>query len=324
MLRSFRALRLPSAALLTLAFAATCLSLPSALAEDPVGADAVSRERLGPMLAAGDEGMIVATFKRRPGSTLPFIDSYLEGGLALIEKGAKEGKDATAEATQSFRMGVRFAKLADQAFGGTDFSDYANAFASWSPSEQKAFREGQRLFREGMKVMKGEKPDPAKAIESLERSLRLAEGLNDTWGQAMAQGALADVQFARYEAMKTASGADAKASDAADSLLVRADQAARAAVTLNRKVRLDEDRVGALLTMAKTAKALGGRSEARAVPLQEAWALVRRDMSMSAELRGTVADALIQAFDEMKRPDAADEVRRELAALAAEGKSAAE
>lgn len=273
---------------LVLAFA------PLAVGEDPVGADAVTRERLMPMLVAGDEGMIVATFKRHPGATLPFIDRYLEGGLAMIEKGSEP-----AEALASFRQGIKFAKLADQAFGGTDFSDYANAFASWSPSEQKAFREGQKLFKEGAGAAKD---DAAKAIATLERSLHLAEGLHDTWGQVMAQGALAELYLAQAEA---ASG------DAKEDVLAKADVAARAAVTLSRKVRLDEDRTSGLLTMAKVVKALGGKAEARATPLQEAWTLLRGDASMSAELRAAVAAALIEAFEELKRPDAAEAVRKE-------------
>lgn len=279
------------------ALAAAVLSLSVALvalAEDGSG-DAMAKTRLQTMLLAGDEGMVVATFKRYPGQTLPFIDSYLEGGLALIEKAeaGKQAGDAHPDAQQSFRMGIRFAKLADTAFGGTDFSDYANAFASWSPSEQKSFREGQRLFKEGMKLAKDE---PAKAIDTLGRSLRLAESLNDTWGQIMAQGALAELFLA--------AGGEEQAA--------KAEQSARAAVTLSRKVRLDEDRVSALRVHAKAIGALGGKAEARATPLQEAWTLLRRDASMSPELRAAVANDLIAAFEELKRPDAADEVRKEL------------
>ena len=273
----------------------------STFGDDPVGSDAVARERLQEMLSAGDDGLIVATFKRHPNATLPFIDSYLEGGLAMMEKGSANPTEAARNALQSFRMGVRFAKLADQAFGATDFSDYATAFASWSPSEQKAFREGQKLFREGMKLAKS---DAAKAIEALERSLRLAEGLHDTWGQAMAQGALADLYLAQCEG---------KTGDEAETFLSKADQSSRAAVTLNRRVRLDEDRVSALLTMAKVVKALGGKVEAQATPLQEAWSLIRRNEAMSPDLRKAVADALMAAFGELKRPDAVDEVRRDLA-----------
>lgn len=250
----------------------------------------MAKSRLVAMLTSGDEGMIVATFKRHPGQTLPFIDSYLEGGLAMIEK---RGDAGISEAQQSFRMGIRFAKLADQAFGGTDFSDYANAFASWSRAEQISFREGQKLFREGMKAAK---ESPATAVETLERSLRITERLNDTWGQVMAHGGLAEVQLA-------IGGEDAA---------VKAEQASRAAATLSRKVRLDEDRITALRNHAKAIKALGGKAEAQATPLQEAWQLLRRDQSISAELRTAVAQDLMATFEELKRPDAAAEVRKEL------------
>jgi hypothetical protein len=318
MLRVFASSLTLSAALLVL------LPAASSFAQDPVGADAVQKPRLQEMLAAGDEGMIVATFKRHPNATLPFIDSFLEGGLAILEKGSKEGgtpsTEAKGEAAQSFRMGVRFAKLADQAFGGTDFSEYANAFASWSPSEQKAFRQGQQLFRQGMKLAK---TDATKAIEALESSQRLAESLADTWGQAMAYGALADLYLAQAES-QTKAGGKGELGEAAEGLLAKADQAARAAVTLNRKVRLDEDRVAALSTAAKVIKAVGGKAESRATPLQEAWSLIRRHQGMSAELRKSVADDLVAAFEELKRPDAAAEVRRELEESNAPGEAKGE
>ncbi len=152
--------------------------------------EAMDRGRLQTMLVDGDTGMVMATFKRYPGAVLPFIDSYFEGGLAMIEK---EGDAAADKAKASFRMGIKFAKLADEALGSKSFSAYANAFASWSPTEQKQFREGQRLFREGMKLAK---TDRAKALASLEESLTIATKLGDLWGQGMALSGLAEVQFA--------------------------------------------------------------------------------------------------------------------------------
>jgi hypothetical protein len=280
--------RLAACLALSLAFT----GIGNALAAGPD--DAMNKTRLQSMLVAGDEGMVVATFKRFPGQTLPFIDSYLEGGLAMIEKGSDT---AAVDSLQSFRMGIKFAKLADQAFGGTEFSDYANAFASWGPAEQKSFRQGQRLFKEGMKAAVDDK---AKAIGILESSLRITESLNDTWGQVMANSGLAEVHLAM--------GGEEHAA--------KAEQAARAAVTASRKVRLDEDRVSALRVHAAAIKALGGKADARATPLQEAWALLRRDPAMSAELRKAVADDLIAAFEELKRPDAAEEVKKELGAAA--------
>src|SRR5262249_48170577 len=140
-----------------------CLCSAAAVAAD----DTMDRERMEKMLADGDLGMIVQVFKRHPGRTLPFIDRYFEGGLAMIEKGQNPD-----DAMQSFRRGIKFAELADQAFGGSAFSDYGNSFASFSPSEQGKFREGQKAFKEGMK-----ETDVQKSRERLEHSLALAKSL---------------------------------------------------------------------------------------------------------------------------------------------------
>ena len=69
--------------LLFTAFAIIIMNGTSAFAAN----DAMDKSRLEKMLADSDTGMIVQIFKRHPGHTLPFIDSYLEGGLAMIEKG---------------------------------------------------------------------------------------------------------------------------------------------------------------------------------------------------------------------------------------------
>jgi len=49
--------------------------------------DVLTRERLEPMLAEESPRLIEATFARHPDAVLPFIDSYFEGGLAMIEEG---------------------------------------------------------------------------------------------------------------------------------------------------------------------------------------------------------------------------------------------
>ncbi len=280
---------------------------PSAQAAAPAPAatsrDAMDKQRLLSMLLNGDEGMIVATFRRHPGRTLPFIDSFLEGGLAIVEKRGDAGE---LEALESYRTGIRFAKLADQAFGGTDFSDYANAFASWSREEQLAFREGQKLFREGMKLAK---EDRAKAIATLERSLRITERLDDTWGQVMAHGGLAGLHL----------------EDESDDAAARADASSRAAVSLARKVRLDEDRIAALRNLARAIGRLNQqRAEAQATPLQEAWTLIRRSPTVDAELRDAVGADLIAVFEAMKRPDAVEAIKAELAEMAKPAAPAAE
>jgi hypothetical protein len=263
---------------------------------------AMDKQRLLSMLLSGDDGMIVATFRRYPGRTLPFVDGFLEGGLAMIEK---KGDAGELDAQQSYRTGIKFAKLADQAFGGTDFSDYANAFASWSREEQRDFREGQKLFREGMKLAK---EDRAKAIATLERSLRITERLDDTWGQVMAQGGLARLHI----------------EGESDEAAVRAESSARAAANLARKVRLDEDRIVALRHLARAIKRLGQKAEAQATPLQEAWTLLRRYPSFDAELRDGVGADLIAVFEAMKRPDAVEVIKAELAEMAQSAAPAAE
>ncbi|MCA9285557.1 MAG: hypothetical protein KDA22_10095, partial [Phycisphaerales bacterium] len=143
--------------------------------------DAMTAERLERMLAAGDKSMVVQTFRRHPTEVLPFIDGYLEGGLAMIE----QGKDAD-EAMASFRRGIAFAELADTAFSEAIFVEYSAGFASWSPTEQRLFREGQKAYRDGRQAT-----DPAVAVPLLQRSYDLAEQLGDSWGMAMASERLA-------------------------------------------------------------------------------------------------------------------------------------
>jgi hypothetical protein len=143
--------------------------------------DAMTRPRLEKMLADGDEAWVVQTFRRHPGQTLPFVDSYLEGGLAHIEKGGD-----LDEAQAMFRTGVRFGELAAEAFGDRTLATYAASFASWSPQEQTHFRAGQAAYKAGRKAT-----DPNEARDHYAESFRLARPLGDGWGMAMAAGGLA-------------------------------------------------------------------------------------------------------------------------------------
>jgi hypothetical protein len=271
--------------LLTLAAGATPLRA------DDAPNDAVDRTRLQAMLAAGDNGMIVATFKRHPAETLPFIDNYLEGGLAMIEK---KGDAAASDAMQSFRQGVRFAKLADEAFGGTTFSDYANAFASWSPSEQKSFREGQKLYREGAKLLKD---DAAKAVPALERSYELASSLRDTWGMAMAAAALADAHL-----------------KLGDEHLQPAFSFAERAVRLYQSVQFEKELVGPLRASAAARAGLSKNPADSDIAdaLRRAWSIVR-DSSSDTALRRAVAEEYCAALERAGKKDDADKVRADLA-----------
>ena len=257
--------------------AATCGSASSSRAAD----DAVQRTRLMNMLDAGDTGMIVQVFRRHPGQTLPFIDSFLESGLAMIE----QGKDP-AEALNSFRTGIRFAALADEAFGGTTFADYANSFASWSPTEQKSFREGQREYKAGVKA-----EDPKEALVHLRQSLALARPLGDAWGQAMAQQAMAEKLLAL---------GDHEAAVAA----------ASAAAELNSGLKLQSDAAESWLLAASASREPGVQRGVMG-RLRQAWDIVNHDPTIDPKLRARVLDAYVASLEAAGMKEQAEELRRE-------------
>ncbi len=255
-----------------------------AMGADDAARDAMDRARLEKMLADGDTGMVRMTFSRYPSRTLPFIDRYLEGGLAMIEKG-----EPAEQALASFRTGIKFAAIADEAFHETVFTDYANAFASWSPSEQKKFREGQRLFKEAM----GVKDDPAKAITMLRQSLNLAASLGDAWGQAMAYSALGSMM------------SQASMGDDAQLALVKS-------VELNSRLKLQDDFVDSLM-------ALGRLRQTMAMPdkgvgyFRQAYATVSADLSFDLKKVDEVCDAYIASLEDAGRKDEVEKVRKEVA-----------
>lgn len=280
-----RARRTIRAFAILVAAIASCVMAASARAGHE---DSVEKARLEKMLADGDSGMIVQVFRRHPGATLPFIDRYFEGGLAMIEKGQADPAAAGAKALESFRTGIKFAALADQAFGGDAFSSYANSFASWSPSEQKSFREGQRAFKEGAK-----EADPAKAKKRLKESLALAKSLGDLWGQAMAQGALAELAFKAGE------------NDAALA-------AVRQAIDLNNRLQLREDCVGAM-RLAAGVFAKMGNSAASSGYLAQAWMLIEPDADFDPAVRQETLKEYLAALEAVGQKAQADQVRKEQA-----------
>jgi hypothetical protein len=248
--------------------------------------DAMDKPRLEKMLTDGDAGMITQIFKRYPGQTLPFIDSYLEGGLAMIEKG--EDSTGTGKALESFRTGIKFARLADEAFGGDTFSDYANSFSSWSPTEQKNFREGQRAYKAGMK-----EPDAKKALNHLRRSLMLAKPLGDTWGQAMAQQGIAEKALASSD-------------------FETARSAAMIAAELNSSVRLQSDAVESLRILAKT---FGDDPHDLARHyLAQAWAIADEDPSIDPPLRETVLNEYLASLAKQDQTEMIEQLNRNEAA----------
>lgn len=271
-----------------LALASSFSSAP--LATPLAGDDAMEKARLTRLLDAGDTELVVATFRRHPGQTLPFIDSYLEGGLAMLEK---EGVAREGAMLASFRVGVRFAKLADQAFGGENFTHYASAFASWSASEQKSFREGQKLFKQGMQAAK---TDPKGALETMYRSLALATALGDLWGQAMAQQGVAEI---------------ALASGAAE-LREEASVAAQAAGELNKNLRLVDDWAQSLRVCANVAHA-GGAEENASMFLMSAWMEPLSLPGADPELAKAIVDELVQHLERIGQKDQAPAWRRQLA-----------
>jgi tetratricopeptide (TPR) repeat protein len=190
--------------LTTLALAALTILPPG---DDAKSHDALTRPRMEKMLIEEDHAWIIQTFRRYPSRVLPFIDSYLEGGLKIIED---KGDEETA--LNMFRMALTFAEIADDAISEkTDalvFSSYAAAFGSWSPAERKRFRDGQAEVGAGRKALEAE---PAKALEHFEKALQLAQPLGDTWGMAMAHAGIADAKQAMDKSLDAALNARAAA-----------------------------------------------------------------------------------------------------------------
>jgi len=242
--------------------------------------DAVTQPRLERMLEAGDEVMIIQTFRRHSEKVLPFIDEYLEGGLKMIEEGKPE-----EEALKSFRRGIAFAELADKAMRESVFSEYAGNFASWSPKERERFRAGQKAYRQARAKVE----DPAEALTLYEKSMALADSLGDHWGRAMAIRGIADSLLAldrHEEAYKVASQA----------------------VDLHTRLRLRIGRIQAVLTSAVAYQklGLGPRSHAQTA---SAMALLTEDDDPA--LRKRVAEVHAAALESMNRTEEADAVREE-------------
>lgn len=156
-------------------FFPTCMTAFVALTA--IGAEGLDRAKLEKSLEKKDAKAIVQAFKDNEEEVLPFFDEYLEGGLAAIEK-----NEPASAAKESYARGAAFAKLADEAFGGSVFSNYANAYVAWKPEQQKQFREGQTEYRKGRELLAKQ---PEQALVHLKKSLVLCEPLGDAWGQAM-------------------------------------------------------------------------------------------------------------------------------------------
>ena len=239
--------------------------------------DAMDAKRLETMLENGDDRWIIQTFRRHPSETLPFVDQYLEGGLKIIEDGGSADK-----ARESMRTGLKFAELADQAFNEEIYGNYAAAFGSWSPEEQKDFRKGQANYREARKM-----DDPAAAIEKLEESFALANTLQDAWGVAMYQTAIAQNLLKQ-----------GKHDEAA--------QVAKQAVNLNGRLRLRSGFVRANVIVGKALTETGPYKEAND-HLAAAWNTLVDDDPMT--LRDEVRDAYIAILEKAGDTAAAAKLR---------------
>jgi len=250
----------------------------AAPASPPDADDAMTSERLEQMLDREQDAFVVATFRRYPDELLPFIDAYLEGGLRMIE----EGKGGP-EPAKSFQLGMKFAELADQARPGSGFSAYAASFASWSPKEQKLFREGQAEHRAGSKAT----GEPARAAAHFEKSAEIAQSLNDDWGVAMALAGLAGARLAMGD-------------------FTGCEEAAARAVAAS-------DRLGLRLDQVRTCIVWGDaqfQSEGRGwgiASYNRAWSLLNK--ADDIELRKAVLERYVDALERSSQMDAAERMR---------------
>lgn len=240
-------------------------------------------KQLDALLASGDTTIIAQRFKRHPGEVLPFIDEYLEGGLAMIEKAPADAA-AAQRALDSWRRGIKYAEIANQAFGEVVFVEYAAAFAGWTPQEQLRFREAQKEFRESRQKSKD---SPADAIAGYRRSLAIADGLGDYWGVAMNQLAIAQ---ASKELGRMQEGHDA----------------ALKAMELFGRLQLRPSYIKSLLTCAELRQALQYPDNGVG---QYRMALQMLPNDAKPEQRKAIVDPLIAALEKIGRKDEADKLR---------------
>lgn len=252
-------------------------------AAQTAGEDSLNPERLEAMLAQRDNSMVRAVFRRHEDQVLDFIDGYLEGGLKTLEDG-QGSAEAVAQATAKFRTAIKFARLADQALMGSEFANYAASFASWSPTEQKQFREGQAAYKAGRQA----KDDPAKAAAEYRRAIAIAERLGDSYGAALSYGALAAaaLQLGHHEAV---------------------DEAANTARDLNTKLKRRQANIRVLLVWGDSMAAQG----ARAGPgmYKHAWTLLKPEDPV--DLRTSVFGKLSDAMTKLGDTAGLERIRRE-------------
>lgn len=237
------------------------------------GAESLDRAQLEQFLYKKNTKAIVQAFKDYEEEVLPFFDEYLEGGLAALEKGAPK-----TAADESFAKGVAFARLADEALGGSVFANYATAFSTWKPEQQKQFREGQTEYRKGREALAKQ---PEQALVHFKKSLVLCEPLGDAWGKAMCLSKIAaahaalgnhgpaiEAATAAFEVNKGLHQVSAQTGD----LIFRAECRAKsgkkedcekdlvAALTLTKRIK-DEKRAAALMKRCADVHRLNGNKD---------------------------------------------------------------
>jgi hypothetical protein len=164
------------------ALALLCASaLPTALASPAQNPVQQVRQRFEELDALGDAAALREHWRAHEGLVLYAIDSYLEGGLKLLERSGASEADEQVRA--SYERALRGARAADEALGRTIFSDYASAFTGWNAEQRASFRAGQRAFGEANGLSKQGKHAEARA--RAQECIDRARPLGDWWGTAM-------------------------------------------------------------------------------------------------------------------------------------------
>lgn len=148
------------------------------------------KSRFEELDSKNDKAAIVNLWKENPHEALYVIDEYLEGALAKIEKGGASAD----EITKMHERAIRGALLIDEALGRPFFSDYASAYVSFGPEQQKQFRAGQRASGAARQAMK--KKDYENAKKEAQNCIDAARPLGDWWGAGTGYSALADAEDA--------------------------------------------------------------------------------------------------------------------------------
>jgi len=154
------------------------------------------KELYDALYEAGEEGRLSVALKTDAWQILGYIDSHCEDWLALIESGAEATEEGRARLASLQTKGRKLAEIADRALGDTRFMTYVQNFYSWDDAQQKSFREGQALYRQGARtISESRTPQEAlAAITPLQQSVERSRPLSDTWGQCMALMLMARVQ----------------------------------------------------------------------------------------------------------------------------------